>query len=249
MRETRRSGDIPVYGNPDWVTRFPWLVQGTTGRSASGDSTDFRLFGTTPAGDVIDRWLALRRQLGFTRAAHARQVHKADVLVHGGGPPGLLISERFDGHATSSLDLMLAITIADCVPIFVVDAKTRTIALLHSGWRGTAAHILDEGVRILKKEFAAKVENLSVHCGPAICGKCYEVSPEVHGELGLKVPSAPTPVDLRAVIADQAKALGIPADNISASSLCTRCDNSLFFSHRAGDPERQVAVLGVIAQS
>jgi polyphenol oxidase len=247
LRDTRRSGDIPIYSNPEWLDRFPWLVQGTTGRGDDAGDNDFSIFGATPSGVVVGRWLSLRQQLGFARAAHARQVHKADVLVHGEGPRGLLISERFDGHATSSPDLLLAVTIADCVPIFVVDEHTRAIALLHSGWRGTAARILEQGVHTLEKEFSASAKNLHVYCGPAICGKCYEVSPEVHRDLGLAVPAAPAPVDLRAVISDQARALGIPATSFSTSSLCTRCDNELFFSHRAGDPERQVAVLGVLA--
>ena len=59
LTETRRSGAIPVYSNPDWLARFPWLVQGTTGRGDNAGDNDFRFFGSKPSGVVIERWLAL----------------------------------------------------------------------------------------------------------------------------------------------------------------------------------------------
>jgi copper oxidase (laccase) domain-containing protein len=51
----------------------------------------------------------------------------------------------------------------------------------------------------------------------------------------------PTTVDLRALIVDHARALGVR--ELSVSPLCTRCDNDRFFSHRAGDAGRQLGVL------
>jgi copper oxidase (laccase) domain-containing protein len=48
-------------------------------------------------------------------------------------------------------------------------------------------------------------------------------------------------VDLRALIADHARAAGVT--RISVSALCTRCDNDRFFSHRAGDAGRQLGVI------
>ena len=48
-------------------------------------------------------------------------------------------------------------------------------------------------------------------------------------------------VDLRALLAEQAKEVGVRY--LSASPHCTRCDNDLFFSHRAGDAARQVSVI------
>ena len=64
---------------------------------------------------------------------------------------------------------------------------------------------------------------------------------EVVRELTGREVSAPETVDLRAIISDHARALGV--HHISQSPSCTRCDNDRFFSHRAGDPGRQVGVI------
>jgi copper oxidase (laccase) domain-containing protein len=82
---------------------------------------------------------------------------------------------------------------------------------------------------------------LRVHTGPAICGKCYEVSADVYAQLTGTNPGTPTPIDLRALIADHARAAGVR--EISSSPRCTRCDNDRFYSHRAGDAERQLGVM------
>jgi copper oxidase (laccase) domain-containing protein len=63
----------------------------------------------------------------------------------------------------------------------------------------------------------------------------------VYAQLTGRHVDQPTPVDLRAVIAGQAHALGIRA--VFATDACTRCDRSVYYSHRAGDPGRQLGVL------
>jgi copper oxidase (laccase) domain-containing protein len=114
------------------------------------------------------------------------------------------------------------------------------VAALHSGWRGTELNIASEGVRHLARH-GAPARELRAHLGPAICGRCYEVSPDVHARLTGRAVSHPAPVDLRALIADQLRALGVR--RISLSAACTRCDRDRFFSHRGGDAGRQLAVI------
>jgi hypothetical protein len=246
VREERLPGDLPLYMHPEWHERFPWLAQGTTARGAAGgDDFDLRLFGDAPVGLVVDRWRLLRAALGVSRAAHARQVHGTAILVHGGGSPGLVVSERFDGHATDRPDILLTVSVADCVPISIVDGRGRGIAMLHGGWRGVAAGILERGVELLGRLADARPADLHVHLGPAICGHCYEVGPEVFRALGLPEPAAPTPVDLRAQVARRALALGVPDDHVTVSEHCTRCGDAPFFSHRAGCHQRQVGFLAI----
>ncbi len=240
----RAVDDAPdLLRHPEWCDSWPWLAQGVTTR-ASGD---LGLFTRSPGVEVQGRWTRLLDRTGAVVAAHARQVHEAAVRVHAHLPPGLLIAPPADGHATRCPGVLLGVTVADCTPVYLVAPEARAVALLHAGWRGVAAGILERGVRVLADRFDLPAGALHLHLGPAICGACYEVGPEVHEALGLARPSAPESVDLRAVLARRALALGIPAEAITRSSLCTRCDGGVLFSHRAGDAERQVAFLGVVA--
>jgi len=135
----------------------------------------------------------------------------------------------------------MAVTVADCVPVFI-GHESGAIAVLHSGWRGTAARITELAIRRFG-EFGLSPATLRLHCGPAICGRCYEVSADVAAQLTGRDPGRPTHVDLRAIIADHARAVGVR--DVSISPLCTRCDNDRFFSHRAGDAGRQLGVIVV----
>lgn len=195
-----------------------------------------------PVATVLGRWDALQRHVagyGVTRFATVRQVHGADVVVHASGWQGWLRGLDADGHVGLARGTATAVTVADCVPVFIAHPSGAT-ALLHSGWRGTVSNILARAIRALSDAGLATAD-LRAFLGPAICGACYEVSPEVYGRLTGRAVDAATPVDLRAVIADQARELGV--QQIGATDLCTRCDNDRFYSHRAGDPGRQLGVL------
>ncbi len=205
-------------------------------------------FGTQteePVREVMDRWGALQRDLasGGPRLATAKQVHGSHVFVHGPGWEGWLRCADGDGHVSLERGTGMAVTIADCTPVFLAH-PSGAAGVLHAGWRGTAGRILEQGVRALAQRGVPTGE-LHLHLGPAICGRCYEVSPDVYERLTGRAVERPTTVDIRAVLRDQARALGVR--HITTSASCTRCDNDRFFSHRAGDAGRQLGVL--IAES
>ncbi|HUQ84496.1 MAG TPA: polyphenol oxidase family protein [Gemmatimonadaceae bacterium] len=191
--------------------------------------------------DVMGRWDRLRRELtpSGPRLATAHQVHGDRVLQHGTGWEGWLRCNDADGHLSLERGTGMAVSIADCVPVFLWH-PSGAIALLHSGWRGTAARIVERAIDVLVSRGIPPVE-LSMHLGPAICGKCYEVSADVFQQVTGRSSDTNTPVDLRAVIADHARLRGVRI--ISTSARCTRCDNHRFFSHRAGDAGRQLGVM------
>jgi polyphenol oxidase len=207
----------------------------TTTRAAGSFGTS----GDEPVRDVMQRWARLRAEVGVGRLATASQVHEARVVVHDGDWEGWLRVERADGHVAPGRGTALAVSVADCVPVLLAHASG-AVAALHSGWRGTELNIASEGVRHLSRH-GAPARELRAHLGPAICGRCYEVSPEVHLRLTGRSVDRPTTVDLRALIADQLRALGLR--RIALSDQCTRCDGERFFSHRGGDPGRQLAVI------
>ena len=209
----------------------------TTTRPAGSFSTH----GTEPVGEVTARWTALQEELApaGNRFATAAQVHGGHVVVHSPGWEGWLRVRGADGHASLERGTGMAVTIADCVPVFIAH-PSGAIALLHSGWRGTEARIVEHGIEALARRGVPAAE-LHLHLGPAICGACYEVSAEVFGRLTGCAVAQPAQVDLRALIADHARAAGVR--HITTSPYCTRCDNARFFSHRAGDAGRQLGVM------
>ncbi len=202
----------------------------------------FATAGPEPVGDVLGRWSALQEFAApgnAGRFATARQVHGADLLIHDGLWRGWLRGPAADGHVAPARGTALAVTVADCVPVFVVHPSGAT-ALLHSGWRGTVAGILPAALATLRAA-GHDPADARVLTGPAICGACYEVSPDVYAQLTGTTVDHPATVALDAIIAAQARACGVR--DVFTTDCCTRCDNDRFYSHRAGDPGRQIGVL------
>lgn len=233
---------VPALVHPEWRERWPHLSQGLT-RPGPERAWDFRLFSGSGAG-AVERWARLGSALGLEAVVHASQPHEGAVRVHGVLPPGLILTGAVDAHATRHAGTLLAVTVADCVPAFLVGPEQGAIALVHAGWRGAAAGILERAIAVLGERFGCRAGELSLHLGPSICGACYEVGPEVHESLGEDVPTGPAPVDLRSNLARRAAGQGVPASQTTASTLCTRCGPVDLFSHRGGDTSRQVAFLG-----
>jgi YfiH family protein len=197
--------------------------------------------GADPVSEVMGRWEALQRQIAprAPRMVTARQVHGARVVVHNCDWVGWLRAGEADGHIAPSRGFALAVTVADCVPVFIAH-RSGIAGLLHAGWRGTAAGILGVALRELRTR-GIELADLAVHLGPSICGGCYEVSPDVYAQLTGRSVTEATTVDLRALLAAQAAEHGVR--QIGVSRFCTLCHQGRFFSHRAGDAGRQVGVL------
>jgi YfiH family protein len=248
VEEARDAGDLPLWRQPEWPDELPWLVQATTGCGEGEDAFDLGLFGDQPAGRAMRNWRRLAAHLEMPAAVHAMQEHGAEIRHHPlPVPPGLLVMQGFDAHASAVPGLLMTVSIADCVPVFVVDERNRALALVHAGWRGVAGGILERALREMKGRFGSAGAEMRVHFGPAICGDCYEVGPEVHAAVlpDVPAPAGPVPIDLRSALADRAAAFGVPGDRTTVSAHCTRCGPGAFFSHRAGSAARQMGILGV----
>ena len=230
---------MSIVGDAEIIDEF--TAYGVRAFTTSRRSGSFGLASAEPVSEVMGRWAELRRELrsGGPRFANAGQVHGSRVVVHGSDWEGWLRVDEADGHAAIERGTAMAVTVADCVPVFIVHPSGAT-ALLHSGWRGTAARIVERGIAALAHRGIPAAE-LRIHLGPAICGRCYEVSPDVYAQLTGARVARPTTVDLRSLIADHARAAGVR--HLSISPSCTRCDNDRFYSHRAGDDGRQLGVM------
>jgi YfiH family protein len=240
-----------VAGEPPRLELARWrdelgLVAGITGRgSETGRGFDLGLWSEAPVGEVMRRWRLFRAAMpGFSTVALGNQVHGTEVrTVDATG--GWLQVEAVDGWVATAPGVLLTVTVADCIPVYLAVAG-RGIALLHAGWRGTAAGILARGVTALTRATDADVSQIIMHCGVGICGDCYEVGSEVVTGCGRTPDGAgPWHLDLREVLADQAAALGI--HTVTRSSRCSAHERPTFYSHRAsrGADGRMVAYLGI----
>ena len=189
-------------------------------------------------GTAGEHWRSVIRSL---------QVHGALTRVHSDRPAGPNVVGEGDGHVTRLPGVLLTVTIADCVPVFVADPVRRAVGLLHAGWRGMAAGVVESGIAALGEAFRSRPADLAVHLGPAICGECYEVGPEVFQALGQRIPPAPRSIDLRRVIKRRATASGVGPERVTVSRECTLCGDGWYFSHRRGDAGRQRAFIGIVA--
>lgn len=189
-------------------------------------------------GDDPDRVVANRFRLASAlgidpeRVVLGRQVHGAELAEHLApqaeahfARPGEVPPE-VDGHYTSERDLALLVLVADCLPIAL--EGERGVAVLHGGWRGLAAGIVERGVEAVGAREAA--------IGPGIGGCCFEVGEEVVAQF---THLGPDLVDGRMLdLPEVARRLldRVGVGRVSVSDLCTSCNPDLLFSHRRGGP-------------
>jgi YfiH family protein len=243
-REQPVAGTVPLYELTDW--RRHGVLAGITGRGAErGRGFDLGLWTDAPVAETMTRWRAFRRaHEGFDAVVLGNQVH--GTVVETVGPTrGWVQVDGVDGWVTTAPGVLLAVTVADCIPVYLA-APRRGVALLHAGWRGTAGGILAAGLERLLQASHAAPEDIIMHCGVGICGPCYEVGSEVMTGCGVSVDGpGPWHLDLRERLAAAAAGLGI--GSVSVSTWCSAHDRASFYSHRAsrGSDGRMVAYLGL----
>ena len=226
----------------EWAARFG-VVAGITTR---GQGFSLGLWSEENVGQVMSRWRAIGAAFRsrFPGLVLAHQVHGTALAWHRAAPEGWMILDGLDGHATGARGLLLTVTVADCIPIYLVVPQKKVIALVHAGWRGTAAGILERALELLEREAFSRASDIVMHCGVGICGGCYEVGSEVVAEFSGQAEPGPGHLDLRSVLVHQARALGLA--DISVSPWCSAHDRERFFSHRAsgGRDGRMIAYAG-----
>lgn len=184
------------------------------------------------------------------------QVHGTRVVTVGRGPdgsvdvgggPGRGPVPATDGIVTATVDLALAVLVADCVPILAGESRAGVVAAVHAGRRGAADGIADRMLDEMTTA-GAHIESVEVLLGPAACGRCYEVPAELRDEVEAALPGSAsttdrgTPgLDLRAGLARRLRDRGVAG--VAVDNRCTITDPDLF-SHRRGAPTGRLA--GVI---
>jgi len=171
-----------------------------------------------------------------------QQVHGTRVQRDAAPAPFGAELERADGQATTSRGAAVMVLTADCLPVTLV--APGAVAVVHAGWRGLAAGVVQAGVVGVR---ALGGDPVTAAIGPGAGGCCYEVGDEVraafaatHDGAGL---AGDRHVDLKA--AARARLAACSVAEIHDAGLCTICsDPALFFSHRrdAGVTGRQAGL-------
>ncbi len=151
-----------------------------------------------------------------------------------------------DAQVSDRPNLVLAVQVADCVPLLIADSRTGAVAAVHAGWRGTCAGIAGAAVAAMAQAFAAQPQDLVAAIGPSIGGCCYEVGTDVleafrangvsDGDLSRwfsRMTSGSLALDVSAANRDQLQAAGVPVSQIYVAGLCTRTHAAVFDSYRA----------------
>jgi YfiH family protein len=205
------------------LERFPWLQHGFGTRLSAG---------WPDAGGL----------------ATAKQIHSDHVLV--ANQPGHL--GPGDAILTRRPGVTVAIRTADCLPILIVDPRTRAVAAVHAGWRGVVAEIAPKTVEAMGLEFGSRPEDLEIAIGPGIGPCCFEIGPEVATQFRAFFPErndlgARAKVDLAETVCRQLRLNGVTRVQIDTSDLCSCCKPELFESYRRDREKagRMVAAVGV----
>jgi purine-nucleoside/S-methyl-5'-thioadenosine phosphorylase / adenosine deaminase len=175
-------------------------------------------------------------KLAMIRQVHGATVRRLGAMCDVGGS-----FPEADGQATALPGVGVMVLVADCVPIAL--AGRGAVAMLHAGWRGLAAGIVDEGVRAVRELGASEPLVAAIGPGAGVC--CYEVGEEVHAAFGERGVRAGRNLDLKAIARRALDRAGV--ETIYDVERCTICDEE-FFSHRRdhGTTGRQAGIAWLI---
>lgn len=217
-----------------------WGFTSTRGGSSAGDFASLNLggqVGDDPAAVESNRSLVARAfKVPRDRLLFMSQCHGSDVaLVDGpwqGVPPGV------DAMMTTSTDLALAVLVADCTPVLLVDRVAGVAAAVHAGRPGMMQGIVGHAVDAMTDLGARSIQAV---VGPSVCGRCYEVPEQMRAQaakisaVAASVSWQGTPaIDVAAGVVEQLRARSVAVQWIRG---CSRESEGLFSyrrRHRTG---------------
>lgn len=181
--------------------------------------------------------------IAWSKLVHSNKVLVADTPIKG---------EDCDAVITNKPNVFACVSIADCTPVLIYDAKQKAVAAIHAGWRGTAANIVTETLKAMQSHYGTKGEDCLAFIGACISEQNFEVGEEVAIQFKDDVKRYDASkqkyfVDLKKENKKQLLKFGLQENNIEISEYCTIADNDRFFSYRKekGVTGRMLAVIGI----
>ena len=173
--------------------------------------------------------------IGVRRLARGYQVHGTrvervlELPVLDPSEQAPVPGREADGQATALADLGVMVMSADCLPVAL--ACGDAVAMVHAGWRGLSAGVLEEGLSALRELSDGNGEIVAV-IGPGAGPCCYEVGPEAHAAFD-GAHAHGRKIDLRAIAHERLLAAGV--SEVEDLQACTICDERYFSYRREGE--------------
>jgi len=261
--------------------RFPFVFEGNAVEiiNNGGNTTaPSCLISSRAAGDMVFQGAHNPARNEFFRSQNIPaekvysliQVHSQDVFALGNPkdaaaplPAPVVFTRQGDGMVSFSPNAVLAVTAADCLPVFLLDTEKGYWAVLHSGWKGTG--IVLKALKIMQDAGTA-AGSVAAVLGPCIQSCCYNVDKEramlFEAQFGVppaqaaasEYPLGPVSrqdksrwyINLQAANAGLLSAAGIR--HISYCTDCTFTDTRLGSFRREGGQSftRMVAMAGIL---
>lgn len=178
------------------------------------------------------------------------QVHSAEVAVL--EKDDELVAARVrtaDALVTRRRDVALAIMVADCLPVLLVDPETGVVGAAHAGRAGLLAGVLENTVAAMQ-ELGADAGRVHAEIGPSVCGACYEVPAAMRAEaertrpgIGATTRHGTPSLDLRAGAVLALAGAGLRTEHVLSDAPCT-VEDERFYSYRR--EQRTGRLVGVI---
>ena len=178
------------------------------------------------------------------RVVYAREIHSGSVMLAGENEDDdcflrteeCLITKPsggYDSVITNVPGVMMCITTADCLPLFIYDPAAGAAAITHCGWRGICSGIASSTVELIRERFGGDPSRTVAAFGPCICGSCYEVGEELKSDFARlfaadEIDRFFTPrdngkylLDIRSAVTADLLRIGLKIDNIYDTGICS----------------------------
>ena len=171
-----------------------------------------------------------------------------------------------DAIHTNLVNVPLLLLVADCVPVLIYDAVHHAVAVVHAGWRGAIAHIVERTMDSLHDAYGSVPSVCYLFIGPSIGADSFEVSEEIGEQfrqdmhtLGLsqvdqvvryiqrdgQITATPH-VDLKGYIASCVVQKGVPLEQVSVSSTDTMTTDGCYSYRRDQGRTGRMAMFAVL---
>ena len=197
--------------------------------------------------------LALPAEPRWLSQVHGTAVHQAGALARSAPsdavPTGAAPSDSVpvaDAAVTRETGVVLAIMVADCLPVLLAAEDGSVLGAAHAGWRGLVAGVIERTVESMDQD----PSRLHAWLGPCIGPRHFEVGDDVR-QAFLAAGDGPsafeaTPAgrwlcDLPALARARLARLGVT--RVAGGRWCTVADPVRFFSHRRDRQTGRMAAL------